>query len=318
MEKRDMQPKVSIVIPVYNGSNYMREAIDSALNQTYKNIEVIVVNDGSTDNTEEIALSYGTRIRYYKKENGGVSSALNLGIKEMQGDFFSWLSHDDVYYPDKIASQVRTISRMSDKKCIVICDSEYIDKNSKLLAKKSRSSILPDNVVISWDQGLHHLLLNGSFNGCALLIPKEAFERCGLFDESLRFNQDGLMWIKLFFERYSIVRVSQICVKNRIHKDQVMQQRQDLFHKECDVVSTYLIPQLCQITNKKNRFLYEYGKYNGKYNNAGAVRKTIRESTYHQLSIGERVMVFFYLLYGKVRPVFRCIYYLFFGRIEKE
>ena len=72
-------PKVSIVIPVYNGANYMREAIDSALNQTYKNIEVIVINDGSIDNgeTDRIARSYGDRIVYVKKENGGVSSALN-------------------------------------------------------------------------------------------------------------------------------------------------------------------------------------------------------------------------------------------------
>ena len=75
-------PKVSVIIPVYNGSNYMREAIDSALAQTYKNIEIIVVNDGSTDNTEEIALSYGDKIKYYSKENGGVATALNFAIEK--------------------------------------------------------------------------------------------------------------------------------------------------------------------------------------------------------------------------------------------
>ncbi len=81
----EFQPLVSIVIPVYNGSNYMREAIDSALAQSYERVEVIVVNDGSTDDTEQIALSYGERIRYFRKENGGVSSALNLGIKGNEG-----------------------------------------------------------------------------------------------------------------------------------------------------------------------------------------------------------------------------------------
>ena len=75
-------PKVSIIIPVYNGANYLRDAINSALNQTYKNIEIIVVNDGSNDNgrTDEIALSYGNKIKYIKKKNGGVASALNVGI----------------------------------------------------------------------------------------------------------------------------------------------------------------------------------------------------------------------------------------------
>ena len=95
-------PLVSIVIPVYNGSDYLAEAIDSALAQTYGNIEIIVINDGSSDNgkTREVAGKYGDRIRYFEKENGGVPTALNLGIKEMKGDYFSWLSHDDVYFPE--------------------------------------------------------------------------------------------------------------------------------------------------------------------------------------------------------------------------
>ena len=81
------QPLVSIVIPVYNGADFLRECIDSALAQTYENIEIIVINDGSCDNgkTEEIALSYGDKIRYIYKENGGVSTALNLGIENMTG-----------------------------------------------------------------------------------------------------------------------------------------------------------------------------------------------------------------------------------------
>ena len=91
----------------------MREAIDSALAQTYRNIEIIVVNDGSNDNgeTERIALSYGDKIRYFHKENGGVSSALNLGIQNMQGEYFSWLSHDDKYSPKKIENQVNALAK---------------------------------------------------------------------------------------------------------------------------------------------------------------------------------------------------------------
>ena len=71
-----MNPKVSIIIPIYNGEKYMNEAIDSALSQTYDNCEIIVINDGSTDHTEAIAKSYGDKIRYFYKENGGVSTAL--------------------------------------------------------------------------------------------------------------------------------------------------------------------------------------------------------------------------------------------------
>src|SRR6185436_20245230 len=107
-------PKVSIVIPVYNGSNYLRTAVESALAQTYSNIEIIVVNDGSTDDgdTEAIALSYGGRIKYYCKPNGHVASALNFGIRHMSGEYFSWLSHDDLYKSDKIALQMRALSEL--------------------------------------------------------------------------------------------------------------------------------------------------------------------------------------------------------------
>ena len=126
----EFQPLVSIVIPVYNGSNYMREAIDSALAQSYERVEVIVVNDGSTDDTEQIALSYGERIRYFRKENGGVSSALNLGIKEMKGEYFSWLSHDDLYTPDKIEVQIDALRGLEEKNALVLCKAEFINKNS--------------------------------------------------------------------------------------------------------------------------------------------------------------------------------------------
>jgi hypothetical protein len=110
-------PKVSIIIPVYNGSNFLREAIDSALAQTYENIEILVINDGSKDNgkTEEIALSYGEKIHYFSKENGGVSSALNMAIKEMTGEYFSWLSHDDLYYEDKVKRQIETLLNLGEK-----------------------------------------------------------------------------------------------------------------------------------------------------------------------------------------------------------
>ena len=85
------------------------------MGQTYNNIEIIVVNDGSTDEgkTEKIALSYG-QIRYYRKENGGVASALNYGIREMKGEYFSWLSHDDLYMPNKVEKQVQCLQECGD------------------------------------------------------------------------------------------------------------------------------------------------------------------------------------------------------------
>src|SRR5206468_12898184 len=109
----------------FNGSNYLSQAIDSALAQTYKNIEVVVVNDGSNDGgtTEGIAHSYGERIRYFAKPNGGCSSALNRAVQVSRGSYISWLSHDDLLAPTKIERQVAFLSQQPDPSaCIVYGD----------------------------------------------------------------------------------------------------------------------------------------------------------------------------------------------------
>lgn len=135
LEDCTFHPMVSIIIPVYNGANYIREAIDSALNQTYDNIEVIVVNDGSRDKgkTEGIALSYGNKIRYYSKPNGGVATALNLGIEKMRGEYFSWLSHDDMYTPEKIAYEVEQLSSYPNRTIVVAEGFQIVDANGNYL-----------------------------------------------------------------------------------------------------------------------------------------------------------------------------------------
>ena len=160
-------PLVSIIIPIYNGSNYMREAIDSALAQSYKNCEVIVVNDGSDDNglTEKIALSYGNKIRYFYKENGGVSSALNFGIKQMKGIYFSWLSHDDRYYRDKVKKQIELLLPIQNKKVVALCEIDSINQESKQIKGKRRKRVLQNGKTIEWADALMNLFKYGSFYG---------------------------------------------------------------------------------------------------------------------------------------------------------
>ena len=199
------QPKISIIIPVYNGSNYLKDAIQSALNQTYKNIEVLVINDGSNDNgqSEKIALSFWEQIKYFYKENGGVSTALNLWISEAQWDYISWLSHDDLYYPEKIKLQVQFLEKKENKNIIIYSNLDIIDSTGKIVSKSNLNFENTNETTFLYD-----LITQHTINGCTLLIPKSIFKSVGDFDKNLRTVQDYDMWIRLYkyipFEKLDI------------------------------------------------------------------------------------------------------------------
>ena len=191
-------PLVTIIIPVFNGGNYLKEAIDSALAQTYKNLEIIVVNDGSKDDgaTERVALSYGKRIQYYSKPNGGTSTALNLGISHMKGDYFSWLSHDDTYYPTKIEDEVAALRQLENKNTIIMSDLDGI--NEKYEKIYETNYIRHIEAHPPREHSMLHPIIYNQTHGCTLLIPKACFDEVGLFDEKELVAQDFEFFYRAF------------------------------------------------------------------------------------------------------------------------
>ena len=219
---------VSIIIPVYNGSDYLAEAIESALQQTYKNIEVLVVNDGSDDEgkTEEIALSYGNKIRYFKKENGGVSSALNMAIENMNGDFFSWLSHDDLYKNNKIESQVKLLDNVDNiQGTIIISSGILIDSEKKVIRNPIKKIEGSFNGIELFDKFIDGYWLNG----LGFLIPKSAFEQFGNFDISMRYLQDLDLWIRFMHGDFKFILMKDELTFSRVHSMQTTKVQADKF-----------------------------------------------------------------------------------------
>lgn len=221
------EPLVSIVIPVYNGTNYMKEAIDSALAQTYKNVEIIVVNDGSKDNgeTDRVAKSYGEKIRYYEKPNGGCASALNYGISMMKGEWFSWLSHDDKYYPNKIEKSIEFIenNNLHDGKYLVYCNSDLMDEKGNTIFHPVSFNSGKYNYI----QFLDGLFFRFSVNGCALLIHKDILSQVGEFDQTLKYTPDFDYWIRVALAGYGMVSFEDKLCSNRVHAGQVSVQSKD-------------------------------------------------------------------------------------------
>jgi glycosyltransferase involved in cell wall biosynthesis len=228
-----MEPKISIVIPVFNGSKYLRYAIESAINQTYKNIEIIVINDGSNDSgaTKSIAKSYGSKILYFEKENGGVSSALNLGLNIMSGEYFSWLSHDDLLNVNKILWQVELINKLDKKDAIIYGDYQVLYEKLQIL-KVIKSHQVEKNT-------LRLKLITGfPITFSTTLIPYVCFDKVGLFDVSQRCTSDGDMLFKLA-KYFDFLYLPQVLSTIRTHSEQVsftsslMQVEQNSFYINC-------------------------------------------------------------------------------------
>ncbi len=231
--QKNFNPLVSIIIPVYNGSKYVREAIDSALAQTYKNIEVILVNDGSTDDTEKIVKSYGDKVRYFKKKNGGVATALNTGIKNAKGIYISWLSHDDIYREYKIQTQVESYSNLKPKDrktTIFFANQDYINLDTNI-------TTTPRAIEYG---GPHKdklfetlkLLFESKINFCSMLIPKEIFDKFGLFETHLKTTQDYAFIFKLIKSGINFEYTNEVLMTSRHHSQQGTHKLIDLHIQE--------------------------------------------------------------------------------------
>ena len=206
-------PLVSIIIPVYNGSNYLKEAIESALAQTYENIEILVINDGSNDGnkTEDIAKSYGSKIKYLYKDNGGVSTALNLGIKSMKGDYFSWLSHDDVYMPDNISLQVKNI--FNKPGVVSACKTGSLVNDFFYVPKKTKRILIYNKPLDHWKNWIY---------ACSILVPKSIITDIGCLNEKNIHAQDTELVLNIL-SKYEIHFMDIPLVYRRQHSEQGFQ-----------------------------------------------------------------------------------------------
>ena len=186
-----MKPKVSAIIPVYNGEKYIRNAIQSVIGQTYPNLEIIVIDDGSTDGTGSLVTKSFPSVRYFRQENQGAAAARNLGIRKSTGEYVAFLDSDDVWLPEKISRQVEQIAR--DPKIKIIHTNIKIKVDGQL-----RDTAYP----IEHQEGrmFENLLLHtGSVVCSTLLMDKKCFEKVGYFDEELRTAEDVHLFLRLAY-----------------------------------------------------------------------------------------------------------------------
>ena len=161
------------------------------------------------------------------------------------------------------------------RRMISLCEDIHINDHSEPLSKIRRKKI-DENRIISGKEVLHHLFSCGCFCGCALLIPKGAFDECGKFNEQLRFSQDYLMWIQFFMQGYSLIYNANSDVQMRIHNKQLTQTGQDVFHRDSEVICDIIAPRLVEMSSRNENLLYDFALNNAKYNNVSSVKKCMQ------------------------------------------
>ena len=203
---------VSVIIPTYNRSNLVGEAVVSALAQKDVDLEVIVVDDGSDDDTPSVVASFGAAIRPVFQPHGGVSAARNTGIREARGEWLAFLDSDDLWLPRKLRRQLDFFSEQPDFR---ICQTEetWIRNGRKLNPKSYHQK--PQGYC--FPKLLERCLVSPS----AVVIHRGMFEEVGFFDESLPACEDYDLWLRIGF-RYPIGLVDEsLTIKRGGHPDQL-------------------------------------------------------------------------------------------------
>ena len=204
-------PLVSVVIPVYNGSEFISETISSVLSQEFTDYEIIVVDDGSTDNSAEIIASFSEKVRYFKKANGGQASARNTGILNALGKYIAFLDADDLWVMEKLKIEVEVLES-SKAKWIYSDAFAFSGDIGNILYKFSNNLTQYEGDI------LESLIISCFIPSPTPIVEKGVFKVTGLFNEDpkMRNREDWDMWLRIA-ARYPVKLVSQPLAYYRVH-----------------------------------------------------------------------------------------------------
>jgi glycosyltransferase involved in cell wall biosynthesis len=206
---------VSIIIPTYNRSGFIHSAITSILSQTFQDYEIVIVDDGSIDNTESVVDSFScAKIKYIKHDsNRGEATSRNTGIKHSHGEFIAFLDDDDEWMPEKLDRQITLMSQHGKQVGGIYTGILTIDRDSGDLVEQ----IIPQKRGYIYDD---LLVENCVFTPSTVLLRRECFTKVGLFDRNITYGPDYDMWIRIAKE-YQFEYIKEPLVKYYIHKNRL-------------------------------------------------------------------------------------------------
>lgn len=230
-----MNSRISVIIPSFNAGRYIRFAIDSVLKQTYKDYEIIVIDDGSTDNTPEMVRTYiaTDQIKYFYQENAGLSAARNSGISRSTGEFIALLDADDEWNAEKLSYQV---NMMNSSQYIGMVFTDFNTFNDEtILAKNKIGFKFEEHSQITFLELFRGL---NFIHPSTVLIRKTVFSRCGYFDTELRAVEDYDMWLRISKE-FRIIGIKKPLTNIRLHGGNMSKNIENMLRSELKALSKY-------------------------------------------------------------------------------
>jgi len=205
------QPLISCIVPVFNGERYLTEALESILKQTYRPLEIIVADDGSTDGTATLVASYGDQVRYLFQPNAGVAAACNLGVRASRGEFIAFLAADDLWHPQKLVLQMSQFQNRPELDLCLTHMQNFWIPELRTEAERFRDQPLAQ----PWPGYLPQ----------ALLARRAVFETVGLFDNTLRY-EDAKDWFLRAAECGTVMELlPDVLVYRRLHRANISREK---------------------------------------------------------------------------------------------
>jgi glycosyltransferase involved in cell wall biosynthesis len=212
-------PKISVIIPAYNRAHFLREAVDSVLMQTSPVHEIIVIDDGSTDETPKVVAAYGHRVRYLRQKNQGPSAARNYGMREATGSWIAFLDSDDLWVREKVQVQTEFIRKHPDVEFVFgnlsIFDANRNEDKPEVLDKKVQKYLVAHADDLK--DCLRQFLICNPIPTSSVLFREDSQKRLGFLDETMRYCEDYDYWLR-FAASSRMGFIDQILVRRRMHE----------------------------------------------------------------------------------------------------
>jgi glycosyltransferase involved in cell wall biosynthesis len=211
-------PKVSVIIPVYNGERFIAQAVNSVLGQTFRDFELIVVDDGSTDRTPDILKKYGSRLTYIGQPNRERSAARNTGIRHSEGEYLAFLDADDLCLPERLQRQVEILDQFPEVG-LVHGWTYFIDETGQkaTIGKKEMLSSLESGARV-----FESLLFKNVIASPTVMIRRSCIDTVGFFDESLTYVEDWDMWLRIAIQ-YHVALIPEPLACYRINSENLLE-----------------------------------------------------------------------------------------------